>query len=284
MDAQIKTKECKMSVTQVNTNTDAKLAYASLTNINDKMADVQLRLSTGKKINSASDDPAGYQLARSLERREAGLEVALDNVTNAQSILNTAEGGYENIMDILQTIKEKATQAADQSLNSTQRTAINAQITALVTEIGDIVSETTFNGDQLIDGGYTGSFQVGEEATATLDVSLNSASAASLGLSAVDVSTQSGANTAITTISSAIDTLASIIQDVGEYTSRLDFKESTLATAITNTSAVRSNIEDADMVEEQMESMKLQIIQQTAAASFTQANSAPSLVLQLMQS
>jgi flagellin len=96
----------------------------------------------------------------------------LDNVTNAQSILNTAEGGYENIMDILQTIKEKATQAADQSLNSTQRTAINAQITALVTEIGDIVSETTFNGDQLIDGGYTGSFQVGEEATATLDVSL----------------------------------------------------------------------------------------------------------------
>ncbi len=272
-----------MSVTQVNTNVDAKLAYGSLSDINTKMADVQLRLSTGKKINSAADDPAGYQLARSLERREKGLEVALDNVINAQSILNTAEGGYENIMDILQTIKEKATQAADQSLNTTQRTAINAQISALVTEIGDIVSETTFNGDSLIDGGYSGSFQVGEEATNTLSVTLSSAAAASLGIGSIDVSTQSGANAAITTVSSAIDTMSSVIQDVGEYTSRLDFKESTLSTAITNTSAVRSNLEDADMVKEQMESMKLQILQQTAAASFTQANSSPSLVLQLMK-
>jgi flagellin len=271
-----------MSVTQVNTNTDAKLAYQALSETNTKLAEVQLRLSTGKKINSAADDPAGYQLARSLERREKGLEVALDNVTNAKSILSTAEGGYENIMDILQTIKEKATQAADQSLNSTQRTAINDQVGALISEIGDIVSETTFNGDALIDGGYTGSFQVGEEASNTLSVALGNASAASLGISAIDVSTSSGASTAITTVSSAIDSLASLIQDVGEYTSRLDFKESTLSTAITNTSAVRSNIEDADMVKEQMDMMKYQIIQQTAASSFTQANSSPQLVLQLM--
>jgi flagellin len=276
------TKECKMSVTQVNTNVDAQQAYGSLKSINSKLAEVQLRLSTGKKINSAADDPAGYQLARSLERREKGLEVALDNVTNAKSILNTAEGGYENIMDILQTIKEKATQAADQSLNTTQRTAINTQVTALITEIGDIVSETTFNGDSLIDGDYSGSFQVGEEASNTLAVSLGNASAASLGISSIDVSSQSGANSAITTVSGAIDTLSGLIQDVGEYTSRLDFKESTLSTAITNTSAVRSNIEDADMVEEQMESMKYQILQQTAASSFTQANSSPQLVLSLM--
>ncbi len=271
-----------MSVTQVNTNVDAQQAYGSLKSINSKLAEVQLRLSTGKKINSAADDPAGYQLARSLERREKGLEVALDNVTNAKSILNTAEGGYENIMDILQTIKEKATQAADQSLNTTQRTAINTQVTALITEIGDIVSETTFNGDSLIDGDYSGSFQVGEEASNTLAVSLGNASAASLGISSIDVSSQSGANSAITTVSGAIDTLSGLIQDVGEYTSRLDFKESTLSTAITNTSAVRSNIEDADMVEEQMESMKYQILQQTAASSFTQANSSPQLVLSLM--
>jgi len=279
-----KTKECKMSVTQVNTNVDALLAYGSLSNINGKLAESQLRLSTGKKINSAADDPAGYQLARSLERREKGLEVALDNVTNAKSILSTAEGGYENIMDILQTIKEKATQASDQSLNSTQRTAINSQVTALISEIGDIVSETTFNGDALIDGAYTGSFQVGEEASNTLSVTLGNASAASLGISSIDVSSASSANTAISTVATAIETLSGLAQDVGEYTSRLDFKESTLSTAITNTAAVRSNIEDADMVQEQMEAMKLQIIQQTAASSFTQANSSPQLVLRLMGS
>jgi flagellin len=250
--------------------------------INSELADTQLRMATGKKINSTEDDPAGYQLARGLERRQRGLEVALSNVASAKSILNVAEGGYQNIMDILQEMKEKATQAADQSLNSTQRSAINDQVSALISEIGDIVDETTFNGDGLIDGGYTGNFQVGESASDTLAVTLNSASAASLSVSSVDVSSSSGANTGVTTISTAIDTLASRIQDIGEYKGRLSFKENTLAVAITNTDSVRSNIEDADLVKEQMNLMKYQILQQTSAAAFTQANAAPQLVLQLM--
>ncbi|RKY60499.1 MAG: flagellin, partial [Candidatus Neomarinimicrobiota bacterium] len=78
------------------------------------------------------------------------------------------------------------------------------------------------------------------------------------------------------------DTLSGSIQDIGEYKSRLSFKENTLSTAITNTEAVRSNIEDADLVSEQMNMMKLQILQQTSASAFAQANSAPQLVLQLM--
>jgi len=272
-----------MGLTRVATNVDAQWAYQAMEKVNKKLADVQLRLATGKAINSTESDPAGYQLARGLERRERGLEVALANVSNAKSILSVSEGGYQNIMDILQVIKEKATQAADQSLNSTQRTAINDQVTALISEIGDIVSETTFNGDQLIDGNYSGDFQVGEDASNTLSVSLESASAASLGINSIDVSTQSGASSAITTVSSAIDTLAGSMQDVGEYKSRLSFKENTLTLAITNTDAVRSNIEDADMVREQMEMMKLQILQQTSASAFAQANLSPQLVLQLMR-
>jgi flagellin len=271
-----------MSLTQVATNTDASMAFHSIQNINKHLADIQLRMASGKKINSTEDDPAGYHLARGLERRERGLDVALSNVTSAKSILNIAEGGYQNIMDILQVMKEKATQAADQSLNSTQRSAINDQVSALISEIGDIVSETTFNGDGLIDGGYSGDFQVGEDASNTLTVTLTSASAASLSVSSVDVSSASGASSAITTLDTAVDTLSGKVQDIGEYKARLSFKENTLSVAITNTESVRSNIEDADLVKEQMDLMKYQILQQTAAAAFTQANSAPQLVLQLM--
>ncbi len=272
-----------MGLTRVATNVDAQWAFQAMEKVNKRLADVQLRLATGKSINSTEDDPAGYQLARGLERRARGLEVALANVSNAKSILSVAEGGYQNIMDILQLIKEKATQAADQSLNSTQRTALNDQVTALIQEIGDIVSETTFNGDQLIDGNYSGNFQVGEEATNALSVSLESASAASLGISSIDISNASGASAAITSVSAAIDTLAGSVQKVGEYKSRLSFKENTLAVAISNTGAVRSNIEDADMVKEQMELLKFQILQQTSATAFAQANAAPQLVLQLMR-
>ncbi len=271
-----------MSLTQVATNTDANLAFHAIQKINNHLADIQLRMASGKKINSTEDDPAGYHLARGLERRGRGLEVALSNVTSAKSILNIAEGGYQNIMDILQVMKEKATQAADQSLNSTQRTAINDQVSALISEVGDIVTETTFNGDGLIDGGYSGAFQVGEDASNTLTVTLSSASAASLSVNAVDVSTASNASSAITTLDTAIDTLSGKVQDIGEYKARLSFKENTLSVAITNTEAVKSNIEDADLIKEQMDLVKYQILQQTASVAFTQANSAPQLVLQLM--
>ncbi|RKY57102.1 MAG: flagellin, partial [Candidatus Neomarinimicrobiota bacterium] len=176
-----------MSLTQIATNVDAMRAFASMSKINEELGAVQDRLATGKKITSTEDDPAGYQLARGLESRSRGLEVALSNVTNAKSILSVAESGYQNIMDILQVIKEKATQAADQSLNATQRSAIDTQVDALISEIGDIVSETTFNGDSLIDGGYSGDFQVGEEASNTLSIALESAAAASLSISSIDL-------------------------------------------------------------------------------------------------
>jgi len=121
-----------------------------------------------------------------------------------------------------------------------------------------------------------------EEASNTLSIALESAAAASLSIDSIDLTSASNANSAITTISSAIDTLSGNIQDIGEYKSRLSFKESTLSTAVTNTEAVRSNIEDADLVSEQMEMMKLQILQQTSASAFAQANTAPQLVLKLM--
>ena len=268
---------------RIFSNVQAMQSMNSLGQISDKMGMHQMRLATGKKINSAADDPAGYQLARSLETRKRGLDAALQNVSQAKNVLNVAEGGYQNVMDILQTVKEKATQAADYSLSNTQRTAINDQVTALLGEIDDIVSETTFNGDSLIDGGYAGAFHTGEGGGDQLSIALGDADSAALGISAISLSTANGASTAIATVSAAIDTLAGRVQDVGEYKVRLASKEQTLSVASTNTEAVRSTVEDADFAKEQMEVMKLQILQQTAISSFAQANSSPQVVLSLFR-
>ncbi len=270
--------------TRIGANIPAMQAMNSFRTINNRIAEHQLRLATGKRINSAGDDPAGFQLAAALDSRTRGLQVAFDNVSNSQNLLNVAEGGYQNIMDILQTVKEKATQAADGLYSSTQRTALNDQVSALISEIEDIVSESTFNGSTLIDGSYSGmTFQTGETASDTLSVSLSGADSADLSVNAISLTTQASASAAMTSVNSAITTLAGRIQDVGEFKARLDSKEGTLSVAVTNTEAVRSTIEDADFAREQLEMMKLQILQQTALSSLTQSNSSPQLVLGLFQ-
>ncbi len=270
-------------ITRIAANIPAMQNINILTKISDQIATHQLRLATGKRINSPAEDPAGYMLARGLESRKRGLQVALDNVSNAQNILDVAEGAYSNVMDILQTLKEKATQAADGSLNSTQRSAIDGQADALISEIDDLVDNTKFNGTQLIDGNYSTYFQTGEGGSEQLQVSLGAADSASLGISDIDLSTANGASTAIGTISDAIDTLSDHMKDLGEYKIRLQSKESNLSNAITNTESVRSTLEDADFAKEQMEVMKLQILQQTSLSSLTQANAAPQLVLSMFR-
>ena len=269
---------------KIFSNVEAMQAMHSLNNINAKIGLHSLRLASGKRINTSEEDPAGFQLARSLERRRRGLEVALQNVSNAKNVMNIAEGGYQNIMDILQTIKEKATQASDFSLSDTQRSAINEQVTALISEIDDIITETTFNNTALINGSFANAnFHTGEGASDELLITLQNADSSALSLSNISVSTAASASAAISSSSSAIDSLSDYIQDVGEYKVRLSSKEQALSVAITNTEAVRSNIEDADFAQEQMEVMKLQILQQTAVSSLVQANTAPQVVLQLFR-
>ncbi len=270
-------------LTRIATNIPALQNTNILAKISDNIANHQLRLATGKRINSPAEDPAGYMLARGLEARKRGLQVALDNVSNAQNILDVAEGAYSNVMDILQTLKEKATQAADGSLNSTQRSAIDGQADALISEIEDIVNNTTFNGNALIDGSFDVAFQTGETGDEQLSVSLSAADSASLGINSIDLSTANGASTAIGTISTAIDNLSQNMRALGEFKVRLQSKQANLTNSITNTEAVRSTIEDADFAKEQMEVMKLQILQQTSLSSLTQANAAPQIVLSLFR-
>ncbi len=271
-------------LTRINANVQALQALASLSSVNNKISDHQLRLATGKKINSAGDDPAGYQISRSLESRRRGLTKALNNVSSAQNVLNIAEGGYQTIMDLLQTMKEKATQAADGSLSASQRSALDNQVSALVAEVGDIIEETTFNGMSLVNGSFASSgikFHTGAGATDEMEVKLNNADSNALSIDSLSLTTAAGASGAVSTLDSAITTLSTAIQKVGEYQTRFSAKEENITTAISNTENARSLIEDADFASEQMEVMKLQIIQQTAISALAQANQQPQVILSL---
>jgi len=273
-------------ITRIGANFHAMESLFNLKQVNGKIGQVQTRLSTGKRINSAEDDTSGYALSQHLQSRVRGLSQALDNVGTAKNVLNIVEGGYQSQMTILQTLKEKATQAADGALSSSQREAINDQYVALLTEIDDISDTTKFNDHSLF--GNTMIFQVGEESSDQFSVSFSSSTSAAIGednsdISAHGLDTAASASAAIDELDVAIKTLAEAIQAVGDNQARLSSKEESLSTAISNTEASRSRIEDADFAKEQMNMMKLQILQQTSVSALTQANAAPQVVLSLFR-
>tara|TARA_B100000131_G_C17786704_1_gene479612 strand:- start:29 stop:646 length:618 start_codon:yes stop_codon:yes gene_type:complete len=205
-------------------------------------------------------------------------------------------------MDILQQIKEDLTQAADGALSDEQRGAIGDRIEALLTELDDIKDQTKYNGFVLFSTDTDVStntvdrsmqFQVGEETADTFTTEFDNSNRSNVGENNVNVDsvvsngwdnlTQTEATDGITTLESAIDSLSATIQRMGDYQARLTSKEESLSIGVANTEASRSRIEDADFAKEQMEMVKLQILQQTGVSAFSQANSAPQVVLSLFR-
>jgi len=274
-----------MSLTRVATNVNALAALDALNAVNKSLGVAQLRLATGKRINSAKDDAAGWVIGKGLDARSKGLGQALSNVGDAQSLLGVADSGLQTILDVLITMKEKVTQAASDTLGTNEREAVESQLDDLATEIDSIVSQTSYNGVALIDGTYTAkSFQIGSETTDTMTITVTQDhDAASLGVADDDlvVDTAANASVALSSVNAAINTVNSTIRTIGSVAFRLDVKADALSSIIVNTEAAKSQIMDADLAAEQLEAVKLQILQQTATAALAQANIAPQSVLGL---
>ncbi len=251
---------------------------------NDRLGVRQLRLATGKRINRAEDDSAGFHIAKKLEARVRGQTQALSNVGDAKSMLTVAEGSFGTIMDILQTMKEKTVQAANDTMGSDERTAIQDEMHALSQEITDILNDTTFNNNVLFTSGVL-NFQVNADAADSFQVTIGTLSVDQLSLAtgSIDVSSASAATGLLGTIDAAITTISNKLGGIGNSQKRLSFKQDALSIAITNNEAARSRIEDADFAREQMDITKLQILQQTGVASLAQANAGPQSILQLLQ-
>ncbi|MBU94349.1 MAG: hypothetical protein CL669_02010 [Balneola sp.] len=292
---------------------EAKLA---LDRVNKLRSQTLLRLSTGKRVNSVSDDPVDFSIASKLKAKIAGLTQALDNVAEGLTIFGLVEGAYENIMDNLIEIKSLATQASNAVLSSTARQNIGDQIEQLGSDINDLAKSTTYNSVSLLDGtNLTGNlsytFQVGDGTTDINTVNLpavstgqlfNDGSAGTLQtnitISAVNngsdpkvrgeltiatSATAANFSSLITNIDSAITELNGYMNNLGIVQNTFSTKQSSLLQSINVHSAVRSNAIDADLAKEQSENVRLQILQKTALAALAQANLQPGVILSLLK-
>jgi flagellin len=176
-------------------------------------------------------------------------------------------------------------QASSDTLGTTERTAINNQLTALRSEITRIGDQTTFNGTKMLDGNFTDRrFQTGDTESDYLSFSISSSyDAASLSLTNVSVGTSTAACNSMASVNAAISTVSTQVQSIGSVVQRMRLVENNLSVAIVNTTSAKSRILDADVAKEQVESTRLQILRQLATAQLAQANVAPQSVLSLFQ-
>ena len=168
-------------MTVINTNTAAINAQYNLSKVQSAMDDAMSALSSGKRINSAADDAAGIAISSRMEAQVRGLNQAMRNAADGQSLVDTAEGAMDEISNMLQRMRELAIQAANDTNSDSDRNALNLEIDALIEEIDRVVSTTAWNGKNILDGSAELSFQIGSEAGQDLNVAISSLGSNALG-------------------------------------------------------------------------------------------------------
>jgi flagellin len=270
---------------RINQNIGAFNAYRNLSVTNNQMGKSLEKLSSGFRINRAADDAAGLVRSEGLRAEIGGTKVAVRNAQDGVSFVQTAEGALEEVHTILQRMRDLAVSAAS---STSDGAAEQAEIDGLASELDAIGGRTTFNGDSVF--GQTANFHVGagsDAAVNALSVSTSELSSASLGasgdVSGVDVTTDSGAASAIATIDTAISNISTERSTLGATQNRLESTVRNLSVAAENLQAAESRIRDTDMAEEMVRFTRHQILTQAGTAMLAQANQAPQSVLSLLR-
>lgn len=271
-------------MTVIGTNVTAmRAAYAS-TKAEMGLSQAIDRLSSGKRINSASDDAAGLAIATRMTSQIRGLNAAIRNSNDGISLAQTAEGGMNEITNMLQRMRELAVQSANGTLSAGDRTNLQAEVTELIGQIGDVATRTNFNGVALLDGTNANvAIQTGTAAGETVTVTLTDVDATALAVNAIDISTAAGAGTALTALDTALNTITTAQATLGAAQNRLEATVSSLNNRVTNLSESRSRIEDADFSAESTQLAKFQILSQASTAMLAQANQSQQGVLSLIR-
>lgn len=277
--------------TRINTNTAANNAYRNLSMTNAGLEKSIQKLSSGFRINRAADDAAGSAIANNLRAEGRSLAAAQRNAQQAAAVLNIADGAVNTVSTILDRMKELATQAASDNSGSTARTNLNAEYTALVSEVDRISASTRYQGVTLTNGsGGTLTFLVSSSAQyATNDVvtfnagTVNLASATLLGAAAGTLTTLALAQAELVKIDLALTNLGTAIGVIGAAQSRIEYAATNVATIYQNVVAAESTIRDADMAQEMTSFTKYQVLQQAGTAMLAQANSSSQGILQLLR-
>jgi len=305
---------------RIRTNTPAENAYNALQASSNNIALRQLRLSTGKRINSAADDVAGYITSRALTARNGSLKAALNSTGDGMNVTSMAQDAYDTINGLLTQIKDAAATASSGALGTDEKVALARASYRLAEQIQFVVNSTIFGGKELLKGSFSGDWVIGYDfgnniLTVGVDLTTGNVSnfnitdasqfnvnattasvvdfAGVTGLSLNSLNTVSTSDLGMfsaTNISTTLTSLATALNNVNKVASylggiqvRLTSQEELLKSQITNYNAAISRIEDTDVAQEQLALIKAQFLQQASLISLIQANQTPQTFLQLFK-
>jgi len=278
---------------RIQNNVEAFNTHRQLTATSNAAAKSMEKLSSGYRINRAADDAAGLAISEKMRGQIGGLAQAQRNAQDGISLVQTAEGALTEVHSMLQRVRDLKVQYANGTNSADDKDAIAAEVAQIAQEVGDIVTDTKFNGTAVF--GATGfTFQVGAndtESITTTAANFNSTIAVSGLNELTSITTTAGASTALTTgglstidlIDTAIKTVSKVRADFGAVQNRLEHRLNNLATYQENLTASESRIRDVDMAAEMTKFTKLNILQQAGTSMLAQANQAPQGVLSLLR-
>jgi flagellin len=290
----------------LNTNAAALTSQNSVGNTQKALSTSMTRLGTGYRINSAMDDAAGLQIATRLNAQTRGMAVAQRNTQNGISMMQTAEGAFGEVTDMLTRMKDLATEAASASSTTADKTAMQAEYDQLGTELTNIIKNTSFGGAKLFsdgtslagDEGLLGAakmtFQIGASASETMDVdattqltavgtALAATSSQYAATPAAGTELTATANATITLLDTAIASVSTLRSTLGAASNRLDHVYNNLSNMSTNTSAAKGRIMDVDYATETSNMTSKQMLLQAGTSMLKQSSSMSQLVMSLMQ-
>ena len=282
------------------TNASSMASTNALNKSNSLLSTSMERLGTGKRINSAADDAAGMQIASRLQGQTNGMTVAKRNIADATSMLQTAEGAFDEVSNIMYRMKDLATQAANDTNSTEDRASLQSEFDQLNSELGNIMDNTSFGGTKLLSGG-TGlasasglNFQIGSSNAETLNVNVSTqlsglsvaigsnASGSQTGLGALKLDSATSASGAIANLEKTLKDVGSLRSSLGANINRLGHTSANLANMQDNTELALGNIRDADFASEASTMTRQQMLAQTSMSMLKQSNSMSGMVMSLL--
>ena len=284
---------------RINTNIAALNAYSNLNTNQNNLSDALEQLSSGLRINKAADDAAGLSISQGLTSQINGLTQAVSNAQDGINVAQIADGALGTTQQILQRMRTLVVQASNSgTMDANSENAIGAEIVSLNTQLNNISSQTKFGKTNLLDGSYSGTFQVGANSGDTVVLDLASGfsggvsstglatsglAIASPGFTSAALYTSANSATDLAAIDAAITKVSSQRSGIGATQNQLNYTVSNLQTSITNVTASNSNLTDADLATEVSKMTQAQILSSAATSALAQANSAPQSILKLLQ-
>ncbi len=269
---------------RINTNVNALAAHRFMAATDNVMGKAVQKLSSGFRINSAADDPAGLVISEGFRAIASGLGQALANTQHATNLVKTAEGALQEVNNLLRTMRDVTVHAANTGVNDADALAADqAQIDKMVESIDRVATNTQFGTVHLLDNTNSLTFQLGAYSGQTVTLTLQDVQSTTLAVGALDVSTDAGSAAALTAIDAAISTVSSWRAELGAFQSgTLESTANSLSVAQENITASESTIRDADMAAEMVTFTKSQIIMQAGASMIAQANQSPQYILKML--